>query len=115
MLRRRLPTTTQTFRTLRESNSYYVGETVALQDATYLMGEVEGTVSWGATDATTVGGTLNVTFSNLALLCEISHNNAHHLREFEALAELDGEAWARAMQPLLRWANRAVWIAREQG
>jgi len=41
--------------------------------------------------------------------------NAHHLRELEALAELDGEAWARAMQQLLRRANRAVWIAREQG
>ncbi len=41
--------------------------------------------------------------------------NAHHLRELEALAELDGEAWARAMQQLLRRAKRAVWIAREQG
>ena len=40
---------------------------------------------------------------------------AHHLRELEALAELDGKAWARAMQQLLRRANRAVRIAREQG
>lgn len=41
--------------------------------------------------------------------------NAHHLRELEALAEIDGEAWARRMQQLLRRANRAVWIVREQG
>jgi len=41
--------------------------------------------------------------------------NAHYFRELEALAELDGEAWARAMQQLLRRANRAVWIARERG
>ena len=41
--------------------------------------------------------------------------NAHHLRELEPLAELDGEAWARAMQQLLRRANRAAWIARERG
>ena len=41
--------------------------------------------------------------------------NAYHLRELEALAELDGEVWARAIQQLLRRANRAVWIAREQG
>ena len=41
--------------------------------------------------------------------------NAHHLRELEALAELDGEAWARPMQQLLRRANRAVWIVGERG
>ena len=41
----------------------YVGETVALQNTTYLTGEVDATVSWN-TD--TVGGTLNVTFTNLA-------------------------------------------------
>ena len=41
----------------------YVGETVALQNTTYLTGEVDATVSW---DANTVGGTLNVTFTNLA-------------------------------------------------
>ncbi len=40
---------------------------------------------------------------------------AHHLRELEALAELDGEIWARPMQQLLRWANRAVWIVGERG
>ena len=41
--------------------------------------------------------------------------NAHHLRELEALAKLDREAWARRMQQLLVRANRAVGIAREQG
>ena len=41
----------------------YVGETVALQNSTYLTGEVEATVNWSST---VVGGTLNVTFSNLA-------------------------------------------------
>ena len=41
----------------------YVGETVALQNATYLTGEVDATVSWATG---TVGGTLNVTFTNLA-------------------------------------------------
>ena len=41
--------------------------------------------------------------------------NAHHLRELQALVEIDGEDWARPMQQLLRRANRAVWIAREKG
>ena len=41
--------------------------------------------------------------------------NAHHLRELEALAKIDGEAWARRMQQLLRRANRAVGMAREWG
>ena len=41
--------------------------------------------------------------------------NAHHLRELEALAKLDGEAWAGRMQQLLRRANRAVGSARERG
>ena len=40
--------------------------------------------------------------------------NAHHLRELEALAEIDGEDWARRMQQLLRRANRAVWPVRER-
>ncbi len=41
--------------------------------------------------------------------------NAHHLRELQALVEIDGENWARRMQQLLRRANRAVWMARERG
>ncbi len=41
--------------------------------------------------------------------------NAHHLREFEALAKIDGEDWARRMQQLLRRANWAVGIVRERG
>ena len=41
--------------------------------------------------------------------------NAHHLRELQALAEIDGEAWARRMQQLLRRAKRALWIVRERG
>ncbi len=41
--------------------------------------------------------------------------NAHHLRELEALAEIDGEAWARPMQDLLRMASRAAGIATEEG
>ena len=41
--------------------------------------------------------------------------NAHHLRELQALVEIDGEDWARPMQQPLRRANRAVWIAREKG
>ena len=31
------------------------------------------------------------------------------------MAELDGEAWARPLQQLLRRANRAVWIAWQRG
>ena len=42
----------------------YVGEAVALQGTEYLTGEVDASVTWGAANA--VGGTLNVTFSNLA-------------------------------------------------
>ena len=41
--------------------------------------------------------------------------NAHHLRELEALAKIDGEDWARRMQQLLRRANRVVGIVRERG
>ena len=47
----------------QSGSARYVGETVALQNTTYLTGEVDATVSW---DAATVGGTLNVTFTNLA-------------------------------------------------
>ena len=41
--------------------------------------------------------------------------NAHHLRELQALADLDGEAWAGRMQRLLRRAGQAARIARERG
>ena len=41
--------------------------------------------------------------------------NAHHLRELQALVEIEGEGWARRMQRLLRRANRAVHIARAAG
>ena len=41
--------------------------------------------------------------------------NAHHLRELKALAEIDGEGWARRMQQLLRRARLAVQLARERG
>ena len=41
--------------------------------------------------------------------------NAHHLRELKALAELDGEGWARRMQQLLTRARRAVRLARARG
>ena len=41
--------------------------------------------------------------------------NAHHLRELQALVEIDGEDWARRMQQLLRRANRAARRARERG
>ena len=41
--------------------------------------------------------------------------NAHHLRELQALAELDGEAWASPLQQLLRSAGEAARIAREEG
>ena len=37
--------------------------------------------------------------------------NAHHLRELQALVDIEGEAWARRMQKLLRRANRAARIA----
>ena len=40
--------------------------------------------------------------------------NAHHLRELEALTEIDGEAWARHMQRSLRMADQAAGIAREE-
>ncbi|MXY70528.1 MAG: transposase [Acidobacteriia bacterium] len=41
--------------------------------------------------------------------------SAHHLLDAEVLAEIDGQAWARRMQQLLRRANRAGWIVWEQG
>ena len=41
--------------------------------------------------------------------------NAHHLRELQALVEIEGEAWARRMQQLLRRANRAARIALDKG
>ena len=41
--------------------------------------------------------------------------NAHHLRDFEALAEIEGEAWAHRMQQLLRMADQAAGIAHEEG
>ena len=41
--------------------------------------------------------------------------NAHHLRELQALVEIDREDWARRMQLLLRRANRAVRMALERG
>ena len=44
--------------------------------------------------------------------------NAHHLRELQALVEIDGEDWARRMQQVLRRARRArraAELAREQG
>ena len=40
--------------------------------------------------------------------------NAHHLRELQALADIEGEAWAGQMQPLLRRANRAAWSAQDK-
>jgi transposase len=41
--------------------------------------------------------------------------NAHHLRELQALVEIEKEDWARKMQRLLRRACHAVNLAREQG
>ena len=41
--------------------------------------------------------------------------NAHHLRELQALVEIEKEDWARKMQRLLRRACHATNIAREQG
>ena len=40
--------------------------------------------------------------------------NAHHLRELQALVEIEGGDRARRMQRLLRRANRAAWIARDK-
>ena len=40
--------------------------------------------------------------------------NAHHLRELEALTEIEGEAWAHPMQQLLRMAGAAAWTVREE-
>ena len=42
--------------------------------------------------------------------------NAHHLRELQALMDIEGEAWARRMQRLLRMrrANRAARIAQDK-
>ena len=37
--------------------------------------------------------------------------NAHHLRELQALTEIDGKAWARPMQDVLQMAG----IAAEEG
>jgi transposase len=41
--------------------------------------------------------------------------NAHHLRELQALVEIEKEDWARKMQCLLRRACHASNLAREQG
>jgi transposase len=41
--------------------------------------------------------------------------NAHHLRELQALVEIEKEDWARQMQRLLRRACHATNLAREQG
>jgi transposase len=41
--------------------------------------------------------------------------NAHHLRELQALVEIEKEDWARKMQRLLRRACHAANLAREQG
>jgi transposase len=41
--------------------------------------------------------------------------NAHHLRELQALVEIEKEDWARRMQCLLRRACHATNLAREQG
>ena len=46
-----------------DGSASYVGEAVALQATTYLTGEVDATVRW---NSELVGGTLNVTFTNLA-------------------------------------------------
>lgn len=40
--------------------------------------------------------------------------NAHHLRELQALVEIEAEGWARRMQQLLRRAAHAVRIARDR-
>ena len=41
--------------------------------------------------------------------------NAHHLRELQALVEIEKEGWAAKMQRLLRRACHASNLAREQG
>src|SRR5471030_2047998 len=41
--------------------------------------------------------------------------NAHHLRELQALVEIEKEDWARKMQRLLRHAYRATNLARNRG
>jgi transposase len=41
--------------------------------------------------------------------------NAHHLRELQALVEIEKEDWARRMQRLLRRACHAANLAREEG
>ena len=41
--------------------------------------------------------------------------NAHHLRELQALVEIEKEDWARKMQHLLRRACHAANLARDQG
>ena len=40
--------------------------------------------------------------------------NAHHLRELQALVDIEGEGWAGPMQQLLRRANRAARIAQDK-
>ena len=41
--------------------------------------------------------------------------NAHHLRELQALIEIEKEGWARKMRRLLRRACQAANLARERG
>ena len=47
--------------------------------------------------------------------CVHAFCNAHHLRELKALADLDGEAWAKPVSAMLAEANEAVRKARQNG
>ena len=56
-----------------------------------------------------------ITGSRILTVPNIRHQlcNAHHLRELQALVDLDREAWAGRMQRLLRRAHLVVRLAEE--
>ncbi len=62
-----------------------------------------------ALSSTTTGSHLYTLKGVLHALC-----NAHHLRELQALVEIEKEDWARKMQRLLRRACHATNLARER-
>lgn len=63
------------------------------------------------------GGGVHDHFKPYCGLTDVAHAfcNAHHLRELEALIELDEEPWATDMSDLLVEAGEAVKKAREAG
>ena len=88
--------------------------TTSSQDHTfYRVGEARGDIPEGLTGAVVV----HDHFRPYAALTNVDHAfcNAHHLRELQALIDIDKEPWALAMRDLLIDAAKAVRQARQAG